>query len=483
MAGPSPLVEHLLRRAGFGLSPAERVSFTGVTYPAAVDALVGFDPVAADVDHRIGTPGFVGITAGAAFQPNTNIQHSRQRWLFRLVHSPAPLQEKMALFWHHHFATAYTKVSGIRGATEGARMMAAKPSEDPGGVRGQLELFRQFALGNFRDLLIAVAQDPAMLVWLDGYLNRKNNPQENFGRELMELFTFGVEHYTEPDVYAAARVFTGWNMVRTGTGAAGRWVFSYVAAEHDTSAKQFSFPIYKDGGRQIPPRAASAGIQDGLDLINALAFHPETARRMARRLWTWFVSEVDAPDPIFVDAIAQVYLRNASNMKPVIRAVLMSPQFIDERRFYQRYAWPTEFVVRALKEVGFIGFSVNDALTPMNNMGQLLFEPPDVAGWELGPEWFSTGRMLARMNFASQLAQNQRFELRNLARPHRASPDTMVDFALDRLNFPPVSAGVRDALTSYVRAGGTWTGSEAQLLNKAGGLFHLLTGSGEYQFM
>jgi hypothetical protein len=184
-----------------------------------------------------------------------------------------------------------------------------------------------------------------------------------------------------------------------------------------------------------------------------------------------------------VDAIAQVYLRNASNMKPVIRAVLMSPQFIDERRFYQRYAWPTEFVVRALKEVGFIGFSVNDALTPMNNMGQLLFEPPDVAGWELGPEWFSTGRMLARMNFASQLAQNQRFELRNLARPHRASPDTMVDFALDRLNFPPVSAGVRDALTSYVRAGGTWTGSEAQLLNKAGGLFHLLTGSGEYQFM
>jgi hypothetical protein len=133
--------------------------------------------------------------------------------------------------------------------------------------------------------------------------------------------------------------------------------------------------------------------------------------------------------------------------------------------------------------VGFVGFSVGDLLTPMVNMGQQLFEPPDVAGWELGPDWFSTGRMLARMNFASQLALNQRFELRNLARPHRDTPDTMVDFALDRMNYPPLAPQLRAALTDYVRAGGTWTGSEAQLLNKAAGLFHLLAGSGEYQFM
>jgi uncharacterized protein (DUF1800 family) len=465
------------------MSPAERRSFTGVNYLAAVDALAGFDPAATDVDDRIGAPGHVGITAGALFQPNTVINHARQRWLFRMVHSPAPLQEKMALFWHHHFATAYLKISGIRGAAEGARMLAAKPSEDPGGVRGQLELFRAYALGNFRDLLIEVAKDPAMLVWLDGYLNTRRSPQENFGRELMELFTFGVEHYTEPDVYAAARVFTGWNMLRVGQGAAARWTFNYNAAEHETSAKQFSFPVYKDGGREIPARTASLGIQDGLDLINGLAFHPETARRLARRLWTWFVSEVDAPDPAFVESIATVYLRHGSHMKPVVRAVLLSPHFIDSRRFYQRYAWPAEFVIRALKEVGFVGFSVNNALAPMVNMGQELFEPPDVSGWELGPDWFSTGRMLSRMNFASQLAQNQRFELRNLARPHRASPDTMVAFALEALNYPSINAGQRAALADYVRAGGDWIGSDAQLLNKAGGLFHLLAGSGEYQFM
>ncbi len=151
---------------------------------------------------------------------------------------------------------------------------------------------------------------------------------------------------------------------------------------------------------------------------------------MARRLWTWFVSETEAPDSAFVDDIANVYLRNDTNMKPVIRAVLFSRQFTDARRFHQRYAWPVEFVVRSLKEVGYQGFNVNNAATPMLNMGQQLFEPPDVNGWELGPGWFSTGGMLARMNFASTLTFNQRVALRDAARAHNQTPDTLVDFAL-----------------------------------------------------
>jgi hypothetical protein len=155
----------------------------------------------------------------------------------------------------------------------------------------------------------------------------------------------------------------------------------------------------------------------------------------------------------------------------------------DPRHFYQRYSWPVEFVVRALKEVGHVGFSANDALTPMLNMGQQLFEPPDVNGWSLGPSWFSTGGMLARMNFASTLATNQRFELRNGARPYKQTPQTLIDHAISRLSLPDVPAPVYTALVDYVRAGGVWTGSEAQLLNKAGGVFHLLTGSGEYQFV
>jgi uncharacterized protein (DUF1800 family) len=505
MARPAPLIEHLYRRAGFGLSPAERAEFSpaarstrtgrslpganGESYREVVEALLAYDTNAADaVDLLVGQPGYVGITTTGPFTPNTDVGHARQRWLFRMVHSPAPLQEKMALVWHQQFATAFSKISGLGNAVDATRLMAAKPSTDAAGQRGQIELFRQFALGDFEDLLVAVAKDPAMLQWLDGYTNTKNKPQENFGRELMELFTVGVDHYVESDVYAAARVFSGWNLQTTGTPGSGSasYAFSYKAANHETSAKDFSFPIYGRGSstpNRVPARSATSGMQDGLDLIHALAFHPETALRMARRLWTWFVSEMTPPDPGFVQSIAKTYLDNGTNMRAVMRAVLMSPQFQNPASFYQRYAWPAEFVVRALKEVGYRGFSVNDALTPMLNMGQSLFEPPDVAGWGLGQNWFSTGGMLARMNFASQLATNQKFALRDAARPFGASQSRLVNSVYDTLSLPAPAAVETAALTGYVSAGGFWTGSDAQLLTKTAGLYHLLTASGEYQFV
>ena len=481
----SPFVEHLLRRAGFGASEAEREQFSRYTYPIAVSILTNFNPAETDVDDRINTSGYLQVAPpGRAFSPNTVLADARSRWLFRMVHSPAPLQEKMALFWHHHFATAVSKISGIIGAVDSTRLMAAKPSQDVTAQRGQIELFRQFALGDFSQLLVEVAQDPAMLYWLDGINNRRGAPQENFGRELMELFTFGVEHYVETDVYAAARVFTGWNLLQTGTrGANASYSFRYVSGNHDTDAKEFSFPIYADGSRRIPARSAAGGMQDGLDLIAALARHPETARRMARRLWTWFVSETETPDPAFVDDISGVYLANATRMKPVIRAVLLSRQFTDPASFHQRYGWPVEFVVRSLKEVGYQGFVADTAATPMLNMGQQLFEPPDVNGWELGPGWFSTSSMLARMNFASQLATNQRVALRDAARAHNQTPETLVDYVIGRLSLPEIDGEVRSALLDYVRAGGTWTGSDTQLLAKSAGLFHLLAGSADYQFI
>ena len=156
-------IDHILRRAGFGATEEEvaryaRVGFGGATL--ALSRLLSYQQIPDSVDELIGQPGYVGITARGAFQPTVNISDARQRWLFRLVHTERPLQEKMALFWHNHFATAFTKVSGELNAGEATRMLAAKPSEDPGGVKGQLELFREHALGNFRDLLVAVAQDP-----------------------------------------------------------------------------------------------------------------------------------------------------------------------------------------------------------------------------------------------------------------------------------------------------------------------------------
>src|SRR3954463_943706 len=273
-------IEHLLRRAGFGARPDELTLYGGMSIGQAIDALVDYQSVPDSVDTLLGKPGYVGTTATGPFSPQSNINHARQRWLFRMVHSDRPLQEKMTLFWHNHFATGYNKIAGALGATEGARYLAAKASEDPGHVRGQIEMLRDNALGRFKDILLAIAKDTAMLVWLDGRTNTKAKPQENFGREIMELFTVGVGTYPEPDVYAAARVFSGWNLQRPGTAADGsqHYEFIYNAGQHETTAKTFSFAIYPDGGKTIPARSAGDGMQDGLDFINGLAAHPNTAR-------------------------------------------------------------------------------------------------------------------------------------------------------------------------------------------------------------
>src|SRR6185503_8705880 len=187
-------------------------TFAPLAYVRAVDRLILYQLIPDTVDSRISTPGYLGTTSAGPFLPNTVINDARQRWLFRMLHSERPLQEKMTLFWHNYFATGFTKISGAVGPARATRLMAAKASEDSQKQRGQIEMFRDNALGNFRELLVAVAQDPAMLYWLDGNTNTKARPQENFGRELMELFTRGVGTFTESAVYAAARVFTGWNL-------------------------------------------------------------------------------------------------------------------------------------------------------------------------------------------------------------------------------------------------------------------------------
>jgi uncharacterized protein (DUF1800 family) len=483
-------IDHLYRRAGFGASQQEIDDYTRLSlgsFAGAVARLLGYHEIPDDVDAKIGTPGYVGVTArsGAGFQPATNILDARQRWLFRMLHSKRPLQEKMALFWHNHFATAYSKVvNDVGDSTIATRMFSAKPSDDSSATMGQIELFREHALGNFRDLLVAVAKDPAMLVWLDGRTNVRARPQENFARELMELFTLGVGEFAETDVYAGARVFTGWNLavVNRGTTRA-RYDFSYLPAQHETTAKEFTFPIYRDGGRVIPGRSAADGMQDGLDLIDAVARHPATGPRLARKLYAYFVNEVDAPDENLINGLARLYYATGYEIRPMVQALLVSPQFRDPANYYQRYAWPVEYVIRLIKEVGWVGFSVNSTLTPLVNMGQQLFEPPDVNGWELGRGWFSSGGMLARMNFAAVLATNQRFNLRDQVRGQVNSPESLLSYMLDRMTPPEFAQDAYNALLDYTRAGAAWTGSDTQLAAKASGLAHLIAGSGDYQLV
>ena len=483
MADGDRLLGNLLRRAGFGASSAELAAYSSLSYSQAVDRLVNYEQIPDTVDSNIGKPGFVGTTSRGAFSPNTVADDARQRWLFRMVHSDRPLQEKMTLFWHNYFATGLSKVTGQVKNPNGTRLMAAKALEDPAKQRGQIELLRDGAVGNFRDLLVAVAQDPAMLVWLDGDTNTKTKPQENFGRELMELFTRGVGYYTEDDVYAAARVFTGWNLKPgDNNDSNSSYSFVYNANQHETSAKTFSFPIYSDGSRTIQARPASAGMQDGVDLINALAMHPETAKRLATKLYGFFVSETATPDPNLIADLANTYLQNGTVIKPVLQRLFTSPQFQDPSIFFTRYAWPVEFVVRSIKETGWAGFSLGTSLSPLASMGQELLEPPDVAGWSLGQTWFSTGAMLARMNFGSALAANQKFNLAAAAASSRSSSRAVVDYVVGRLTVD-LPSDVFNDLVAYAASGPAWTGSDAQLQTKAPGLVHLVLGSAAYQFV
>ncbi len=482
------LIEHLLRRAGFGASTGEIAQYAGVSLSRAITTLVEYERQPDDVDARIGDPDVVGVTPGLGqFSPNTNIEDARQRWLFRMVHSKRPLQEKMTLFWHQHFATAYSKLAGAVDALQGAKLMALVDGEFP-GPPGQIELFRSMALGKFSELLVAVARNPAMLIWLDGRSNTKAHPQENFGRELMELFSIGAGQFIEQDVYAAARVFTGWNL-RINAGGSNSDVnsyheFHYREDQHETSAKTFSFAVYPDGTRTIPARAAGGGMQDGLDLLSALARHPETARRMARKLWNFFISEQETAHPAFIQGVSEVYIRNDTSMRSVVDYVLRSSWFLDPRSMYARYAWPVEFVARAIKETGWDDYSLDDARLATAAMGQILFEPPDVNGWEPGTGWVSTGSMLVRTNFAAALAHSQRARLASdIPARARLAPDRVVDAMLDQFSPLTYGAGARSALNRYVASSATWTGSDEQINTKVPSLARLILGSAEYQFV
>jgi uncharacterized protein (DUF1800 family) len=477
-------VDHLLRRAGFGASQADLEAFEGTSTTGVLQYLLDYEKQPDDVDSKVGDPAYATVARGAGYSPNLNIEHARQRWLFRMLHSKRPLQEKMALFWHNHFATAYSKIAGIVGGAQATRMMALTSGELP-GPQGQIELFRSMALGSFRDLLIEVAKDPAMLFWLDGRLNTRQRPQENFGREIMELFTFGIGHYDELDVYAAARVFTGWNvrLINRGNDTNSYYEFVFNANQHDTTPKAFNFPIYRDGSRTIPSRAAADGMQDGIDLITALATHPDTAKRLAKKFWNFFVSELVEPDEETLSGAASAYLQTGTRIESLVHYMLRSRQFQNPGNWHARYSWPVEYVVRAVKEVGWTGFAVDSMRAPLTAMGQTLFEPPDVNGWELGQGWFTTGGMLARMNFAATLAGNQRLNVVSALTGSGSTPQSVLDFFLDRLSTAPYTQETRNELLTYLETGGAWTGSDVQLRTKAVGLARLIVGSGQYQIV
>ncbi|HEU0169101.1 MAG TPA: DUF1800 domain-containing protein, partial [Chloroflexota bacterium] len=252
------LVSHLLRRAGFGATPAELDQYTALGYEGAVDRLINYDQ-APDNQPDFQQP-------ADATKARQGLGDLQLWWLNRMLTTQRPLQEKMALYWHGHFATGASKVG------------------DTNYMYLQNQLFRQQALGNFGDLLLAVSKDPAMMRWLDNGTNRKGSPNENYAREVMELFTMGIGHYTEPDVKEGARALTGWVVRKDATQA------ELVPSRFDSGTKTY---------------LGHTGNLGLTDIVNILASSPNTAVFVGRKLARFFIS--DSPDDGTANAIAGVY--------------------------------------------------------------------------------------------------------------------------------------------------------------------------------
>jgi uncharacterized protein (DUF1800 family) len=493
-------VAHLLRRAGFGATPEELDAYAALGYDGAVERLVHYDALPDDVDGKIGQPGYPPLLAAqqaANYAPNYQIQHARARWLFRMLYTQRPLQEKMTLFWHNHFATGWSKIAADTRPQEATRLMAAVGSEDAAGQQGQIELFRRMALGRFADILLEVTRDPAMLYWLDGRLNVKGTPQENFGREVMELFTMGVGNYTEEDVKTAARVFTGWNLrsaragqIRIGTRQIpiGQHSFFYDARQHDTAQKTFTFPIYETGPRPdtIAARTATDGVQDGLDFLAALLRHTATPTFLATKLYRFFVNDAVEPSAAEVGAIAGWLRATSYDMRAVMERLLKSDFFVAEAHVGARYRWPVEHAVGLMKAYGPGTTPLNGVLSTLSEMGQDLFDPPSVEGYKGGASWINSSTMLSRSNFGSALGAARRELLATeLATSQTATPEALVDAMLARAGLVAIESAVRAQLIAYVTSGirGPWTGAPEQLRQKIPGLLHLIAGTGHFAFV
>ena len=392
---------HLLERAGFGGTPQDIARFAAMTPSAAVAALVHSKPAdsamapfdESDI-HDAGLEPFppsrpavtnqakqTGEALGVKVKPTGNrrmqpvvdkffywLRASRLEtdrlaywWANRMLTTAAPLQEKMALFWHGHFANNEEKVRDYR------------------KMKGQLALFQAKGTGNFRELLIGAAQDPAMLAFLDAGVNVKGAPNENFAREIMELFTMGVGNYNERDIREAARAFTGWNYKGL--------VFTKIAAKHDDSAKSV---------------LGQSGKLDGEQVIDIILAQPVTAEFIAAKLYRNFVRE--AMSDATRKQLGHILRSNNYELAPLLTAIFMSRDFYSAPSMATHIKGPVELAVSTYKKLGLTEVpGVPDFNDATGALGQRLFHPPTVAGWPQGRNWITPGLLLERGNFARDL--------------------------------------------------------------------------------
>jgi len=438
----SARIGHIVRRTFFGAN-AEKLDALAAKSPGqVVDDLLNYD-----ADHDPLNDLIEKIDGLVLFKQVDTIQ---KWWFYRMLNTPRPFQERMALFWHNRFATSYAKV-------ENGEMM-----------HNQIELFRRMGLGNYRELLVALGRDPAMLVWLDGRSNKRGKPNENYGRELMELFTLGVGNYGEEDVKQLARCFTGWRL--------------------EGSKAIFDKKLFDDGEKKVLGQTGNFDSESAIDVILS---HPVAPKFLARKLLKEFVHP--NPPETAVNHYAARLVEHKWELKPAMREMLTSRMFFSDWAYRSKIKSPVDIVVGAALSLPGGKPSTQYLNDASARMGEKLLFPPNVKGWDGEETWINANTLLLRFNFGLELATQRRDEF---ARPTdfeswlkkhniQSAEDVLDHYARVFLDgaLPPDS---RAKFLDYLNHGEKgvpkpFVLTQATVNTKVKGLLHLLMSTPEYQ--
>ena len=457
------LMAHLMRRAGFGATREELEARVAIGYEATVEELIHPEnqpSIDEDIMYRY-MPGFNGFAA---------LANNAADWIYRMINTSRPLEEKMALFWHQLFATGNNKVDNAPELTQ------------------QIAVFRWHGLGSFRDLLVELAKNPAMIFWLDNNGNHKGAINENWGRELLELFSLGVGNYSEDDIKETSRAFTGWTIPpKIPTLPFGRfyWSFEYKPEDHDGGEKTF---------------LGQTGRFNGDDIIDIIVKQPAAPRFLARHLYNFFVAdEVQVPswnitppkDSEAIETLVQAYNQTGGDIRSILR-VLFNSDFFKNARF-ARVKSPAELVVGTARMAGnfngprpgFTSLAVECAY-----QGQELLNPPSVESWHTGSEWIDGGALVRRVNFAAGLLGDTtlpgvRSMVQHIKDQGPLSPEQFLDQCLEVVGPLEVGEFTRRGLLEQAQEGGEmrWnTEQECSASEKRiGVLLALIAASRDYQ--
>ena len=454
---------HLMRRAGFGATHEELEQYVAKGYDATVEELIN-PPDNMPAGDMIGLLRYMPncLLPGGVPQPG------QYNWMYNMITTKRPLEEKVALFWHQVFATGNSKVDNCDQMLE------------------QLVMFRKYGMGNYREMLVELSKNPAMLYWLDNNENHRDAVNENWGRELLELFSLGVSNYTEVDVREASRAFTGWTIApKLPRQPFGRfpWAFEYLGEDHDDGEKTF---------------LGHTGNLNGEDIIDIIVKEPATARFICRHLYSFFVADEvqvpawtiqDARDEDALEMMINAFEESGYEIKAVLRTMLNSDFFKNAR--YSKIKSPAEVVASTLKMVGSYQRpepTIPDIGPEATYMGQSLLDPPSVEGWYTGQEWINSGSLLARINFVADRVANTSLPgiqtiIDRIKGDGVSTPEELVEASLEHMGFLEVGEETMSQLLDHAKGEGAMNWSdEAASGTRVGEMLALVGATTEYQF-